>query len=133
MACYVDNPELTFGRMKMCHLVADSIGELHEMADKLGMKRSWYQCPPKASAPHYDLSKGKREVAIKLGAEISDSLTISVKSKWLLVEWIKENNPDRYEFFRHKAEEWEARMESLRQERIARTPIGVAICHTKKK
>lgn len=65
MAVYVDNGHLTFGRMKMCHMMADSLEELHEMADKLGLKREWFQ--PKSS-PHYDLSQSKRREAVDLGA-----------------------------------------------------------------
>lgn len=53
----------------MCHMMADSISELHEMAEKIGLKREWYR--PKSS-PHYDLSISKRRVAIKLGAIEAD-------------------------------------------------------------
>jgi hypothetical protein len=35
-----------------CHLVADTIEELHEAAANLGLKREWYQA---TSYPHYDL------------------------------------------------------------------------------
>lgn len=42
-----------------CHLVADTVGELHEAAAKLGLKREWFQ---EASYPHYDLM-GTRLVA----------------------------------------------------------------------
>jgi hypothetical protein len=63
---YVDDHFAQFGRMKMCHLLSDeSLDELHAFAAQLGMKRSWFQ---NGSAPHYDVSKGKREEAIQLGA-----------------------------------------------------------------
>lgn len=65
MAVYVDGEFNSFGRMKMCHLVADTEAELHAMADKLGLKRKWYQ--GSASTPHYDVAKGKRELAVFLG------------------------------------------------------------------
>jgi hypothetical protein len=52
----------------MCHMIADTPDELHAMADAIGMSRQWYQVPPKASFWHYDVAKGKRELAISNGA-----------------------------------------------------------------
>jgi len=52
-----------------CHMVSDtSEEELHAFAAKLGLKRSWAQLRPKASAAHYDLTPLRRALAIKLGA-----------------------------------------------------------------
>ncbi|MDD4888302.1 MAG: DUF4031 domain-containing protein [Phycisphaerae bacterium] len=48
-----------------CHLVADSIEELHAMADKLVVRRTWFQ---DRSLRHYDLTAGKRREAIRRGA-----------------------------------------------------------------
>lgn len=48
-----------------CHLVADSVKELHEFARRLGLRHSWFQS---RSLPHYDLTIGMRFKAIKLGA-----------------------------------------------------------------
>jgi hypothetical protein len=63
---YVDDYEGKFGRMIMCHMMSDtSIEELHKFAEKIGMKRDWFQ---DGSAPHYDLSKSKRVLAISKGA-----------------------------------------------------------------
>ena len=73
---YVDNVFIKFGRMKMCHMIADTEEELHEMAAKLGLKRSWFQ---DKSIPHYDVSKGKRAKAIKLGAiEVSPQELVKI-------------------------------------------------------
>ena len=51
--------------VKSCHMTADTPEELHLMASKIGMKKSWYQ--PK-SLPHYDLVKSRRDRALELGA-----------------------------------------------------------------
>lgn len=50
-----------------CHMFADSLEELHDMALKIGMKRLWFQIS-KSGIPHYDLSKSRRKMAVSLGA-----------------------------------------------------------------
>ena len=52
-----------------CHLLADTIDELHAFAASLGLKREWYQ--PR-STPHYDLTSTRRSEAIRRGAEAID-------------------------------------------------------------
>lgn len=52
--------------MKMCHLLADSVEELHEMADKIKVPRKWFQS---ARYPHYDICKSKRALAVEFGAK----------------------------------------------------------------
>ena len=61
MAVYIDKTRNSFGRMVMCHMLADSLDELHAMASKIGLKREWFQ--PK-STPHYDVSLTKRKQAL---------------------------------------------------------------------
>lgn len=68
MAVYVDrllNHGWRLGRS--CHLTADSLQELHEFAENLGMKRRWFQVSRKG-VPHYDLTAARRKVAVFLGA-----------------------------------------------------------------
>ena len=67
MAVYVDKVCLPFGRMRMCHMLADTTEELHAMADRIGVARRWIQ---KAGTwkEHYDICLSKRELAVKAGA-----------------------------------------------------------------
>jgi hypothetical protein len=67
MPVYVDDMNAPYGRMKMCHLIADSVEELHAMADTIGVARKWYQAPPKHSS-HYDIALSKKELALAAGA-----------------------------------------------------------------
>lgn len=66
MTVFVDSARNALGRMKMCHMIADTLEELHEMAEKIGMQRSWFQ--GEASFPHYDVSLTRRGKAVRLGA-----------------------------------------------------------------
>ncbi len=51
------------------HMQADSLEELHAMADRLGLRRSWFQTKPgRPWRDHYDLTSAKRKQAIELGA-----------------------------------------------------------------
>lgn len=72
MAVYVDQPLFRFRGMVMCHMWADSLDELHAMADRLGLKRAWFQGPPKARWAHYDVSTAVRARAIAFGAVETD-------------------------------------------------------------
>lgn len=67
MTVYVDNMRAKFGRMVMCHMVADTDTELHLMAARIGVAWRWHQAPPQHDS-HYDISLGKREAAIGAGA-----------------------------------------------------------------
>jgi hypothetical protein len=65
VSVYVDQERNRFGRMVMCHMWADTLLELHRMAQAIGMDRAWFQ---PLSFPHYDVSLSRREIAIGLGA-----------------------------------------------------------------
>jgi hypothetical protein len=56
-----------FGRMKMCHMVADTTAELLAMADRIGVQRKWLQL---AGTPkeHFDIAMSKRAEAVAAGA-----------------------------------------------------------------
>jgi len=67
MAVYIDNMYAVYGRMVMCHMVADTKDELLAMADKIGVARKWIQDEGLYSE-HFDVSKGARALAVKFGA-----------------------------------------------------------------
>lgn len=75
MSVYVDAAQWPYRGMLMCHLIADSLDELHAMADRIGVARKWFQAPPKASFWHYDIAKSKRSKAIEFGAIECDRKT----------------------------------------------------------
>lgn len=89
MTVYVDDMRASFGRMKMCHMIADNENELHAMADKIGVARRWYQV--QASHPHYDVCMSKRALAVKHGAVEID--------RYKLVEIIRDQRATRYAKF----------------------------------
>src|SRR5262245_18662409 len=68
MTVYVDKAIFPWKGKKWCHLFADTDAELHAFARRLGLRRSWFQEPPKASWRHYDITAAKRVRAIELGA-----------------------------------------------------------------
>jgi hypothetical protein len=68
MTVYVDDMRASFGRMVMCHMIADTDAELHAMVDRIGVARRWHQAPPKVLDSHYDIALSKRALAVSLGA-----------------------------------------------------------------
>src|SRR5436305_671889 len=73
MTVYVDDAYLEgdrWGHWKGGgHMQADTLEELHAMADRLGLLRAWFQSKPgRPWRDHYDLTSAKRELAIALGA-----------------------------------------------------------------
>ncbi len=76
MSVYVDKLAI-YGSWrwgKSCHMVADTLDELHAMADRIGHKREWFQPSPPASVNHYDLAASRRALAVKHGAIEVDRL-----------------------------------------------------------
>lgn len=67
MTVYVDDMRASYGRMVMCHMIADSDDELHAMAAAIGVARRWHQKPGTARS-HYDIALSKRAIAVQLGA-----------------------------------------------------------------
>lgn len=67
MAVYVDGMQAPLGRMKMCHMMADTTEELLAMADRIGVARKWIQ-KPGTSYEHFDIAMSKRRLAVAAGA-----------------------------------------------------------------
>lgn len=81
MAVYVDHESNEYRGMKMCHMLADTLDELHAMADAIGLKRAWFQSH--GSTPHYDICQAKRRLAIREGAvEIDRRQTVALIRSW---------------------------------------------------
>lgn len=92
MTVYVDDAVHRFAGMLMCHMAADTLDELHSMADKIGLNRQWFQ------GDHYDICKNKRALATRLGAKQvrpRDILRIArqaprreKRKRWPVVAWV---------------------------------------------
>lgn len=75
MSVYVDRLRdwgwmLRGRRVPNCHMIADTLEELHGAAAAIGLRREWFQ---ESHGGHYDLVPSKRLAAVSLGAiEIDD-------------------------------------------------------------
>lgn len=67
LTVYVDNMRAAYGRMIMCHMIADSDAELLRMVDRIGVARKWHQFPGTPRS-HFDIALSKRALAVKAGA-----------------------------------------------------------------
>ena len=61
---YVGTREYKYGRMIMSHMAADSLEELHQMAQAVGVAKRHFQ--DKKVKPHYDICKQNKQKAIEL-------------------------------------------------------------------
>jgi hypothetical protein len=66
LSCQVSSQAKKYG-LQWCHIFADSVDELHKMADLIGLKRKWFQ--NKKNFPHYDIIASKRQQALWYGAQ----------------------------------------------------------------
>ncbi len=75
---YVDEIRRYGHRGEWCHMVTDgNVSELHAMAKKMGLKKSWFQ--DIIHHPHYDLRPSKRRLAVRFGAVECSSVEIVQK------------------------------------------------------
>ena len=62
MTVYVDSMRAKYGRLIMCHMIADTDEELRVMAQRIGVRQRWHQ------GDHFDICLAKRELAVQAGA-----------------------------------------------------------------
>lgn len=80
MAVYVDamvdwGKRIGHAGPRWCHMLADTTDELHAMADRVGLRRAWFQ--GRASTPHYDIGTDRiRALALAAGAVECDRRTM---------------------------------------------------------
>lgn len=81
---YVDNAFVEHRGRQWCHLLADSIDELHEFAASVGLSKHAFHRA--ARIPHYDIStrqrflvlaKGAQSVTVRQGILLSRHLAVS--------------------------------------------------------
>jgi len=72
---YIDNFNHPFGRMLMCHMLADTHEELINMAKRIGVNIKWIQYP-NTDKEHFDICLSMKKKAILFGAK-------EVESRWL--------------------------------------------------
>lgn len=69
---YIDSYNAPYGRMIMCHMIADTKEELLEMADKIGVNKKWIQAEDTYHM-HFDVCLKMKAKALTLGAiEVSN-------------------------------------------------------------
>lgn len=84
MTIYVDDEQCLWRGKLWCHMVANSLPELHEFAQRLGLRRAWFQSG--SIYPHYDVTMRVRDKALALGALMGDRCIIITCAKQLKAE-----------------------------------------------
>lgn len=113
MPVYVDAAIHEWRGRRWCHLFSADLDELHGFARRLGLLRGWFQEPPKASWPHYDVTSTKRDAAILLGAVDADRKTLLLVSGEAMVAWCRANRPDLVPSAIERRDRWAARLRDL--------------------
>lgn len=72
MTIYVDNSTWVKpnGRKKYSHMVADSVEELNQFAEKIGVKKHFWHRTRNPALSHFDITEKQFKVAVANGAEI---------------------------------------------------------------
>lgn len=76
MSVYVDNARHRYGRMLMCHMLADTDDELRTMAGRIGVHERHHQ------GDHFDICLAKRAKAVAAGAiEITQREAVLIRRR----------------------------------------------------
>ncbi len=84
MAIYVDFVCIEFRGYKWCHMLADSLQELHDFAAFIEVDQRLFHRT--ASYPHYDVTLQMREIALENGAIAATRKQIIDSAKKLKIE-----------------------------------------------
>lgn len=84
MAIYVDFVKIEYRGHQWCHMLADTLQELHEFAELIGVDKRLFHRD--ASYPHYDITVEMRETALENGAIKADRKKIIESAKKLKIE-----------------------------------------------
>lgn len=128
VSVYVDDVVHNFGRMKMCHLWADTEAELFDMVKKIGVDSKWVQGHPTSIGKakdvgwvHFDIALSKKALALKYGAILTDKYgPVVFTSMQRIARAIETGDTE----MRERAEARIAQIERLR----AKAPIGGNVC-----
>lgn len=93
-AVYVDAAIHPWRGRMWCHLFSLDLGALHAFAAGLGLQRRWFQQPPKASWPHYDITAAKRLLAIRRGAVEVSRVDTMILSAEAMLTWCESRAPE---------------------------------------
>lgn len=107
MSGYVDSmrdvqPKGNWPYGRACHLYADTLDELHEMAGLIGLSRSWFH--NRKDFPHYDLTGYKRRQAVARFAVETDAAHA--------VEFMYERREERLKANKKAKQKWIEEIES---------------------
>lgn len=113
-----------------CHLMADTLDELHAFACQLGLRRGWYQ---ETTAAHYDLTPARRAKAITLGAVFVPAKEQLLRRHAAIVEAriagateaaVGERFGVRREYVRYVFERWRARQQAAAEATVLPSPAS---------
>lgn len=65
---YIDTPTAYNHRGKFSHMMSEDINALHILANRIGVKKCWFENKRGMNRPHYDVKVDYYEAALAAGA-----------------------------------------------------------------